>query len=375
MKVPLALGFLCLATLLPAAGPPDGLEAEILRLSDQVGEIAGRERGLLDQADLLRRRIRLDEAVIRRAEAESQALKARRAEALRAEEEAAGRQRRAEAYLKVRVRQQYALGLLQEYRLLFTVRSTEDVRTAGLYLGALSRRDAARLKEFQELRRKREATRRNLEALERDLRTRTEEAEREKAALEGEQRRLSELLRRIQGERSAAERSLAERLEAARAMDRYLNDLEFRRRVEVFSRNMGEAEGSLPMPCEGSVVRGFGDYVHPRFKTRVPHPGLDIRAALGAPVRAVFDGTVEYAGWLSGYGYTVILRHPGGFFTVYAHLDQVSVPAGKVVAEGERVGNVGEDAATGTAALYFELRRGGRALDPAPWFAGGSHER
>lgn len=375
MKVAPALGLLCLSLLLSAAEPLGGLEGEIRRLSEQVGEIAGRERGLLDQADLLRRRIRLDEAVIRRAEAERKVLLARRADALRAEEEAAGRQRRAEAYLKVRTRQQYALGLLQEYRLLFTVRSTEDVRTAGLYLGALSRRDAVRLREFQELRKERETARRDLETLARQLETQAAEAQREKAALEGEQRRLAELLQRIQGERSAAQRSLAERLEAARAMDRYLHDLDFRRRVEVFSRNMAEAEGRLPRPCEGPVVRGFGDFVHPRFKTKVPHPGLDIRAPLGTPVRAVFDGTVEYAGWLSGYGYTVILRHPGGFFTVYAHLDQVAVPAGQVVGGGERVGNVGEDAATGTAVLYFELRRGAKALDPAPWFAGGSHER
>lgn len=375
MKAPAALIFLGLATLLPAAGPPDGLEAEIQRLSDQVGEIAGRERGLLDQADLLRRRIRLDEAVIRKAEGERRALEARRAEALRAEEEAALRQRRAAAYLKVRARQQYALGLLQEYRLLFAVRSTEDVRTAGLYLGALSRRDEARLHEFTELRQEREAARRNLETLALELEARAAEARREKTALEDEQKRLSALLRRIQGERSAAQRTLEERLEAARAMDRYLDDLDFRRRVEVFSKNMAEAEGRLPMPCRGPVVRGFGDFVHPRFKTRVPHPGLDIRAPLGTPVRAVFDGTAEYAGWLSGYGYTVILRHPGGFFTVYAHLDQVSVAAGQVVGPGDLVGNVGEDAATGTAALYFELRRGAKALDPAPWFAGGSHER
>lgn len=375
MKIPTALFLLGLTVPLAAAEPPDGLEAEIRRLSDQVGEIAGRERGLMDQADLLRRRIRLDEAVIRKAEGEKRSLEGRVAEARKAEEEAAERLRRTEAYLKVRVRQQYALGLLQEYRLLFTVRSTEDVRTAGLYLNALSRRDTVRLRDFREVRKAREAARRDLESLERELTARSEEARREKASLEEEQQRLSGLLRRIQGERATAQRALTESLEAARAMDRYLKDLDFRRRVEVFSRNMAEAEGRLQRPCGGPVVRGFGDYVHPRFKTKVPHPGLDFRAPLGTPVVAVFDGTAEYSGWLSGYGYTVILRHPGGFFTVYAHLDQVIVPAGKVVTAGERVGNVGEDAATGTASLYFELRRGSRALDPAPWFAGGSDER
>lgn len=375
MKAALALCFLCLATPLSAAEPSDGLEAEIVRLSDQVGEIAGRERGLLDQADLLRRRIRLDEAVLRRAEAQRRALLAQSAEARRAEEEAALRQRRAAAYLKVRARQQYALGLLQEYRLLFTVRSTDDVRTAGLYLGALYRKDAVRLREFQELRREREASRLRLETLASELQARTAQAEREKTALEGEQRRLSELLRRIREEKSAAERALAESLEAAKAMDRYLSDLDFRRRVEVFSRNMAEWEGRLPMPCPGPVARGFGEFVHPRFKTRVPHPGVDIQAPLGTPVRAVFGGTVEFSGWLSGYGYTVILRHPGGFFTVYAHLDQASVTAGKVVAAADPIGNVGADPATGTTALYFELRRGARALDPLPWFSGGSHER
>jgi septal ring factor EnvC (AmiA/AmiB activator) len=156
-------------------------------------------------------------------------------------------------------------------------------------------------------------------------------------------------------------------------MDKYLSDLAFKSRVDLYAKNMATAQGRLPMPCPGTVTQGFGDFVHPRFRTRVPHPGLDISSPFGTPVHAVFDGEVEYADWLSGYGYSVILRHPGGFFTIYAHLDKIDVAKGQTVSQGGGIGTVGELPATGTSGLYFELRRGGKAVDPRPWLKGGSH--
>jgi septal ring factor EnvC (AmiA/AmiB activator) len=82
---------------------------------------------------------------------------------------------------------------------------------------------------------------------------------------------------------------------------------------------------------------------------------------------------VEYADWLSGYGYTVILRHPGGYFTIYAHLDRVTARKGEAVSQGQEVGTVGENATTASTGLYFELREGGKAINPLPWLKGVSH--
>ncbi len=371
----LALAFLgSLATLSPAQQPPkDDAEAAIRRLAGQIAEIAGKQQGVLDRMDLLKRRLRLDEMMLARMESQ-QAQAAAAVETATARLADLSRQEdRARRYLRLRMRQVYALGVLQQYRLLFAVNSTQDLRSAGLYLSALGTRDAAAFRRLSNVRADQARLQSDLAASEEALRTRALNTQRERQALLAEQARQSALLARLSQERQTAQLGLEETLAAAKAMDRYVTDLAFRGRVDLMSKNMALARGLLPRPCEGTVLRGFGDFIHPKFRTRVPHPGLDVGAPLGSPVKAVFDGQVEYAGWLSGYGYTVILSHPGGFFSIYGHLDQISAAKGQTLAQGQVLGAVGENAATGTTALYFELRQGAKAVDPALWLKGEPH--
>ncbi len=357
-----ALGF-------EAAAPQRDLDAEIRRLGAQVEEIAGKQQGLLDRIELLRRRVRLSASTLARVRQDREAAAAavaaarERLEALRAEDAATRR------YLRNRMRQRYALGLLQEYRVFFAAGSTQDVREVALYLSALAGRDRAALVRYADSIRAQEAARvsltRGLAALDRAQ----EQVTAERAALLSQQDQLAAALERVSKEKESSRKALEETLGAARAMDRYLADLAFKTRVDMYSKDMAQARGRLPLPVAGRVAAGFGDYVHPRFRTKVPHPGLDVDAPLGSPVRAVFDGTVAYAGWLSGYGYTVILSHPGGFFTVYGRLDEVRAAAGDVVPQGGLVGTAGGDVNRGASGIYFELRAGDRAVDPAPWLA------
>ncbi len=366
---------LLLAVGAPSQAPvptPD-TEQAIRQLAQQVADIAGKQAGVLDRLDLLKRRVRLDELMLARIQDQLAATQRAVQEAEARAGSLAGREESARKYLLGRMRQQYALGVLQQYRVYFAVSSTQDLRTAGFYLDYLSRRDAADFKALRDMVGEQERVRTDLEAARQRLAQQADEAARERANLLGEQAKLSELLSRLGQERQTVQAGLDETLAAARAMDRYVTDLSFRSRVEMLSKNMATSRGSLPFPVSGKVTKGFGDFVHPRFRTRVPHPGLDIAAPLGAPVTAVFDGQVEFADWLSGYGYTVILSHPGGFFTIYGHLDQVLATKGATISQGQAVGRVGQSATSDVSGLYFELRQGGKALDPAPWLKGASH--
>ncbi len=328
---------------------------------------------MLDRADLLKRRLRLDELMLARIERDQAAAKTAVDEAAARLAELTKQENAARSYLRLRMRQLYALGVLQQYRLLFAVNSTQDLRAAGFYLNVLGERDAEAFRKLSRVKTDQARLSSELAASQDALAVRAKGAEEERAALLAEQARLGVLLAQLGQARQTAQQALDETLAAARSMDRYVNDLSFRSRVEMMSKNMALFKGQLPNPCGGDVMRGFGDYVHPKFKTRVPHPGLDLGAPLGTPVKAVFDGQVEYAGWLSGYGYTVILSHPGGFFTIYGHLDQISVKKGDALAQNQVLGAVGDNAALGTTGLYFELRQGAKAVDPAPWLRGGTH--
>jgi septal ring factor EnvC (AmiA/AmiB activator) len=125
--------------------------------------------------------------------------------------------------------------------------------------------------------------------------------------------------------------------------------------------------GALEWPVRGKVLRSFGRSVHPRFKTVTVNNGINIAAGLGAPVAAVGKGQVEFADVLPGFGQCVILDHTAGYYTLYAHLDQVFVAKGEQIARGQVIAEVGKPAAGEPAQLYFEVRHGKTPLDPLDW--------
>lgn len=368
----LLLAALAAVALLAQEGAKDP-EADVRRLAAQVGEIAGKQQGILDRMDLLRRRLRLDQMLLDRVKREEEAARAASEAATARLAELTVQENSARKYLRQRMRQLYALGILQEYRLLFAASTTQDLRAASFYLAALGYRDAEAFKRLSGIRAEQARVTLEAEAARSRLEMQAAEAARETETLTAEQAKLTAALVQLGQAKDSVQRALEETLAASKSMDRYVSDLSFRRKVEMMTKDMGRSRGQLPSPCDGSVLRGFGDFVHPKFKTRVPHPGLDIGAPLGAPVKAVFDGQVEYAGWLSGYGYTVILSHPGGYFTIYGHLDQVEAKKGDTLSQGAVLGAVGESTALDTTALYFELRQGAKAVDPAPWLKGAFH--
>lgn len=121
-------------------------------------------------------------------------------------------------------------------------------------------------------------------------------------------------------------------------------------------------KGRLPMPAEGSVARAFGQ---PR-SAGLRWQGWLIRAAQGAEVRSVAYGRVAYADWLRGYGLLIIVDHGEGFMSLYGHNESLLAEVGDWVQTGEVIATVGRNADQ-AAGVYFELRSGGKALDPASW--------
>jgi len=94
-------------------------------------------------------------------------------------------------------------------------------------------------------------------------------------------------------------------------------------------------------------------------------PGLEIHGTPGATVRAVFGGRVVFSDRYGPYGRLVIIDHGDHYFTVSGNLGTCDVKVGDVVATGDRVGSISDDASS--AMLYFEVRRGTETLAPGPW--------
>ncbi len=103
------------------------------------------------------------------------------------------------------------------------------------------------------------------------------------------------------------------------------------------------------------------------MKTRIRSNGITVRAPYGAPIRAVADGHVLYAGWFRGYGRILIVDHGDGYYTLVAHASEILRRVGDPVHGGEEIARVGDSGSLEGPIVYFEIRREGRPLDPKEW--------
>jgi murein DD-endopeptidase MepM/ murein hydrolase activator NlpD len=112
------------------------------------------------------------------------------------------------------------------------------------------------------------------------------------------------------------------------------------------------------------VTSGFAMRFHPLLQRWRQHNGVDYAAPIGTPVRTVADGVVTFSGWQNGYGKTIEIDHGNGKSTLYAHLSRHDVKKGQRVAQGQRVGAVGNTGWSTGPHLHFEFRVGGVHQDP-----------
>lgn len=92
------------------------------------------------------------------------------------------------------------------------------------------------------------------------------------------------------------------------------------------------------------------------------HLGIDMAAPKGTPVGSAMNGTVVSAGWINGYGNTVVVRAPDGTFVQYAHLDKINVAAGQQLSAGQNLGTVGSTGNSTGPHLDLIVSRNGQAL-------------
>lgn len=110
-----------------------------------------------------------------------------------------------------------------------------------------------------------------------------------------------------------------------------------------------------PLPIRGTLTRHFSS----------AHPGIDIAAPRGTPVRAIAGGTVVWAGWKNnGGGYVVVVEHPDGMRSTYNHTSKVTVGKGDEVAQGATIALVGSTGWSTGPHLDLRIEMGGRFIDP-----------
>lgn len=375
--------WLLLLPLAPALAGPASAQGEktpaedLKRLHQAIEESRSRvasyereERGILDALDAIENSAALLRAEVTRARRRSQAA---RVALQKTEAEAAGvasRLTALEQAMSKRAVALYRAGELGAVPLLFSAGDLREFLSRVQTLRQLLSHDARLLARYQQTKRTLEAARaRAAEAADAARRAR-ETLDERSGQLREERARKRELAHSLGRSRSRERHALAELETAARALEEAVKDLPEKGLAPPPGTPgvpFASLRGSLPAPVDAPVSRGFGRVVDSEFQTTTFRKGVEFDVPVGTPVTAVADGRVRYAGRFRGYGNTVIIDHGEQYFTVSAHLSQIAVSVGDWVERGARVGLSGDSGSLTGPKLYFEVRRGGDALDPHDW--------
>jgi septal ring factor EnvC (AmiA/AmiB activator) len=338
-------------------------------------ELAGREATILGRLADLERQIELESRALRAAQVRLRAATQRLEVAEDRSQKAQAALDAQMAVVEPRLVARYKLGREGYVRFLLGSRSIADLLRRRRLFNALLQWD---LDALALLRTQADAARAARDELadahrEQDQSVKSEAERRSSLHAKVDQQRT--LLASVQKEKAVHEQAVRELEEAEKQLRKKLAEI---RRSHpslvapeiLLKASIRKARGKLPFPVEtGRVEVPFGRAVDPRFGTVTLQTGIDVRAPMGAPVRAVWDGKVAHAGWFKGFGNLLIVDHGDGVFSLMAHLDQLEKALGDTVRAGEEVGTVGETGSLKGAYLYFELRDGQKPLDPERWLS------
>jgi septal ring factor EnvC (AmiA/AmiB activator) len=250
--------------------------------------------------------------------------------------------------------------------MLLSAADARDVAHATRMVAVVARRDRDRIAAHQRRVEELRITRVTLEERAARLVELRAAAERAQAAASDAVRNRNALIREIDRRRDLNAQLAGELLQAQQRLQATLKTLAGGGTATVPALPLSPFRGTLSWPAEGAVRHQFGRKTGGSSGTASSANGIEIVSTVGAPVRAIHEGTVAFADTFTGYGKLVIVDHGNQAFTLYGHLLDIGVARGDRVQQGQPVGAAGF-ALVGVPGLYFELRVDGRPVDPLQW--------
>ncbi len=380
------------------------LRAEIRKYEKQLAESKSMERNTLDRINKIDRQTALIQKLIAGL---NERIKDNEQEINIAKE---GLQ---QAELRLRNLQQaysryiisiYKRGRTHDTELLLSSASMNQMLIRSRYLKAITEGHRVEAEDIRRARRAIETQKQILEErLQQQVQTRQQKQEEEQlmAKREVEQKGL---LQKVRADKAALQENLRTKQKAARRIEGVIAELiekERNRRLEearkraaatpspvkkgtkgtkaapaiaelpttpVSQTAFGKLRGRLPWPvAKGKVVGGFGEQVNKELGTVTVSSGIDIRVPDGSTVKAVADGVVSSINFIPGYGNIVFMSHDDEFFTVYAHVQSISVSKGQKVKAGQAIAK--SRSGIEGSEIHFELWHSRNKQNPVSWLA------
>lgn len=356
-----------------AAPTPAAKEAELKQVRNRIDSIRRSIQAEAERRDALAGQVKEAELKIQSARERLSDVRARRIAAenrlsdLKAEQQTTNKRIDDERdALAAEVRVAYMNGRQEQLKLLLNQQDPAQLGRMMAYYGYFGRARAERITAIGEHLAHLELLAESIASETDQLRQLEDDQAKNVKSLAGARDQRARTLAQVQSKIKNRNDELAKLQREAQALEKLVEEL--RRAIEEFpelaEQPFQRVKGKLPWPVKGSLLARFGTL---RAGGPLKWQGMVIAADRGTQVRAPYYGRVVYADWLPGLGLLVVLDHGGGYMSLYGHNEQVYRRVGDRVQPGDVLAAVGDAAGMGKPGLYFEIRKGRAALNPADW--------
>lgn len=266
----------------------------------------------------------------------------------------------------------YKYGGTAQFNLYLASQGAQDALSTTYMLGKIAEQDQILINKLATDKAELEKSEKALQTQKTRLEGQVANLNKESAEIRTATNERNTLLAKVRKDKALFMAEQAELQKASKELQATIKRLLEQKRKLAQAKNPGKKEtvyyrgGKLawPLPIAGKITSPFGTRIHPVFKTKITHTGIDISAPKGTAINVADAGEILYTGWLRGYGQVVIVDHGANLTTVYAHMSKIESTEGAQVKRGQMIGRVGSTGVSTGNHLHFEVRVNGEAVNP-----------
>ncbi len=272
---------------------------------------------------------------------------------------------RSEAHLQQRFTAFYKTGTIGLLNVAFSAETLPSMLSTQDSFNTMMLYDQKILQQYRQAIEDLELTRKALTLEKTMLNTFINQVSQEKEAIEQNKKKKNELLAQIRTQTKLHEQAAKSIKKEADHVSAQIGIM--KQKQEFLSQGFRVNKGKLPAPVHGKVLTLYGGRNKNKLGIESTSAGITFEAPDGTKVKAIFDGTIHYSGYLRGYGNTIIINHGFQYYSVTARIEKLLKKEGATVVSGEDIGVTGETATLTEEGLYFEIRHDNITEDPLLW--------
>ncbi len=341
------------------------LQKGIVQQEDKIAEAKDTERNILAELEVLDKKL-----VSQQEKLKSLEDKMNRQQVLIDREEKALSKIRSEKdivekHLEKRITAYYTMGDIGLLNVTFSTKSLPELLTFHDAFDVLIKYDQDVIKVYRDTIKELVRTKTALDLEKSVLEEFIHQTRQEKEVLEKTVTEKKALLTHVRTQEKLHQQAIVEMQQASEKLAQSI--VEIKNKTQNDPRGFLADKGNLPPPVDGILITLFHQEKVNKLGISRKSEGIELKAPDGTNIVAVSDGEVVYAGYLRGYGNTVILHHGLQYYTITSRIEKILVAKGQKVKKEQPIGIMGDTATLFDEGLYFEIRHERDSLDPLLW--------